>query len=117
MVGQQISDREVVVGEAAQRLLTFQLFEDRRRVVSPTHGDIDVRAQKLDVVANLVGHASVNAVETVQRVGHLALLELNAGEAVSSIVARLFVDVAFQYRCDGVTGSQVHPIVEFEVSD
>ena len=117
MVRQQISDREVVIGEAAQSLRAFEPLEDRRRVVRASNGDIDVRAQKLDVVADLLGDAPVNAIEAVQRVIQLTVLKLNARESVRGVVANRFVDVAFQDGSDRVTGAQVHPIVEFEVSD
>ena len=117
VVTEQVRDRQVVVGETDQRLAARETLQNLRGFVGAAGIEVDVRAQEFDVVANLLRHAPVNPVEALQRIGQLALLELNAREPIGGVVANRFVDVAFEHRRDRVPGAQVHPVVEFEVAD
>ncbi len=83
----------------------------------PAEAHVDVRAQELDVVDDLLGHAAVDPVERVQRVVELAFLEVDAREPIRGIVAHGFVDVAFEHGRDRAAGAVVHAVVELEVAD
>ncbi len=117
MIAEQIRHRQVVVGEADQRLTACQTLQNLRGFVGAAGIQVDVRTQELDVVADLFRHAAVNTVEAAQCVSQLALLELNSRQSIRGVVANGFVDVAFEHGCNRVTGAQVHAVVEFEIAD
>ena len=63
------------------------------------------------------GTSADDAVERVQRVLELALLEVDPREPIRGIVAHGFVDCALEHGRDRAAGAMVHAIVELEVAD
>jgi hypothetical protein len=110
-------DAEVVAREARQRLGALELLEHRDRVLGPAGGEVDVRAQVRDVVADRRGHLAVDAVERVQRVGGLVLLEVDAREPVGRVVAHRVRYVRLEHGLDRAPGATVHAVVQLEVAD
>ena len=113
----QQRDAEVVGGEARQALRVLQPLQHLDRVARPAERQVDVRAQELDVVADLVGDFALDPLERLQRIVGLVLLEVDARQPEGRLVAHRLVDVAFEHRLDRAAGAVVHAVVELEVAD
>jgi hypothetical protein len=65
----------------------------------------------------LLGHATLDPVERVQRILELVFLEVDSGKPESRFVANALLDVPLEHRRDGTAGAVVHSIVELEIPD
>ena len=65
----------------------LQLLQHLDRVVRPAERQVDVGAQELDVVADRLRHLAVDAVERVQRIVELVLLEVDPRQPKRGFVA------------------------------
>jgi hypothetical protein len=82
----------------------------------PPQTQVSVGTQELDFRFDVRRHSAGDAIERVQRVLELALLEMDAREAVGRIVPYRFVHGALEHGRDRATGAMVHAIVELEVA-
>ncbi len=113
----QQGDAEVVGDEPDQTRVAVQLAEHRHRRARLARCKIDVRPQELDIILDSGGHRAFDPRQRVQRIVELTLLEVDAGEPESGLVAYGFIDGAFEHRLDGAPRAVVHAVVELEVAD
>jgi len=117
LAGLQQRDPEVVPREPSQLVRALDLSEDFDRLGRPTRGKVDAGPQELDVVRDGFRRLPADLLEDVERVSRLSLVEVDLCEAIGSFVSNRLGDIAFEHRLDGSSGSMVHAVVEFEVTD
>jgi hypothetical protein len=78
---------------------------------------MDIRSQKLDIVADLGRHNAVDSSQCVLRVVELIFLEVNPGKPERGFVAYRFINITLEHFLDRAAGAMVHPVIEFEISD
>ncbi len=116
MSGLQIGDAEVVRRKTAEVVGILQPFEHLCGVVRLPLGEVYVRAQELNVVADPLGNLALDPIERPQRVGDLILLKVNAREPVRRVVANSFVDSPFEHGFDSSPCTVVHPVAKLEIA-
>ena len=110
-------DAEVVGRIARDRLRALERPQHADRIGGPAHREQDVRAQQLDVVADVLGHLAADVIERVERVGGVVLLELDPREAVGRGVAHRVLHVGLEHGLHRAAGAVIHAIVELERAD
>jgi hypothetical protein len=113
----QQGDAEVVISETLEAVGALQPGQDLDRFAGPVEGQVNVGAQELEVVRDGFRHLAVDALERVQRVLRLILLEVDAREPERRFVAHRVVDIAFEHGADRAACTMVHAVVELEVAD
>ncbi len=113
----QQRDAEVVGREALQVFRVLQALQHVDGVGGAIERQVDVRAQELDVVSDVLRHLSTDLLENLQGFLGLALLEVDSRQAKRRFVAHLLVDVGLEHGLDGPARAMVHAVAQLEVTD
>ena len=108
---------EVVGGEADQLVRILELVEDLDGIRWTMELHQDVRAEILGIIADGFRNRTFHSVEDGQGILGLILLEVQSGQSERGVCAHGLVDFAFEDSLHCTSCTQVHAIVELEITD
>src|SRR5574342_1248649 len=87
-----------------------------RRLRESSVGHEYLRTQESQVIIDLTGDGTLDAVHGLLCVLRQVFLEEDACEAVNGLVTHRFLDISIDDSLDGPSGSPVHPVEQLEIT-
>ena len=78
---------------------------------------VDMGAEESQIRSNTFRNITIDSFYGVQRVDGLIFLEVNSSQAVDSLIAHLFFDIAFDDPRNRPSGAVVHPVCQLKIAD
>ncbi len=110
-------DAEVVPGKAFETSGRIELLQNGYGLTELPARHERLRPQEGDVVADLLRHGSLDALQRGEGVQRLLLVEVDLRQPVPGLVAHRLFDVPLDDRRDRPPGPTVHAVGQFEISD